>query len=181
MAARGPHHNGVGMRRSSATSTLILAAAMALAGCNDIPFYGRNTPVEEARVTPPLQVATVSAEPGVSAGEPLPDIRVGGQSWVASGELYELPDAILVPAGSVGGRVFYALSWDAAPYDRLFVVRPDRRWQVYRPLVGGDRASGEERSRMEGSEAGAAAGGEAARRGAPASDSASADAAEGHD
>lgn len=118
------------------------AAVLALPGCNDIPFYGANTPVEEARHAAPQQVAIVSAEPGVNPGEPLPDIQLAGQSWVASGELYRLPDDILSPAGSVAGQVFYGLTWDEPPHDRLFVPRPGGRWQAYRPLLGMDRTRG---------------------------------------
>lgn len=142
MAADGFDHNGGGMTRSLRTRTALLAAALALSGCNDIPFFGANTPVEEARDRAPNLVAIVSAEPAVEAGEPLPDIRLGGQSWVASGEFYELPDRLVSPVGSVDGRVFYGFTWDDPPHDRLFVLRQNGRWQAYRPLLGIDRSGG---------------------------------------
>lgn len=119
-----------------------LGAALVLCGCNDIPMGGRNVPEAEARSAPVYHVVASSAEARAQPGLPLPDVRLGGQAFTASGGTLDVPDRFLRSAGAVEGRVFYALTWDTPPHDRLLVAQPDGRWQEYLPVVGGDRAGG---------------------------------------
>lgn len=119
-----------------------LGAALVLCGCNDIPMGGRNIPEDEARFAPVGHVVASSAVPAGEAGHPTRDIRLGGQVFVASGSTLEVADRYVQNAGAAAGQVFYALTWDTPPYDRLLAAQPDGRWVEYLPVVGADRAGG---------------------------------------
>lgn len=133
----------------------LTALGLLAGGCADVGLAHVNTPLAETRMAPPAQVATVSAEPALDPGGPLPDIRLGGQRWVATGAFLHLPDRHVQPVGSAAGHLFYAFRWDQPPFDRLLASRPGGLWQEYREVVGADRVGGREPA------AGAAAGEEA--------------------
>ncbi|MEN8373991.1 MAG: hypothetical protein ABFS34_00925 [Gemmatimonadota bacterium] len=118
----------------------VLAAGLALAGCEDAGLRGAQLqPLREAALVE-SGFETVAADPDVEAGHSSAMVRLGRQAWVATAEVIDVPRADIRSVGGAEGRVFSALRWDSAPYDRLLVETRDGRWQVYAPVIGVDPA-----------------------------------------
>lgn len=118
----------------------LAAAVAALAACDDMGIRGAElAPLEEAAARPG-GYPTMAADADVQAGLSSAMVRLGRQAWVATAEVVDLPREDIRSVGAAEGRVFSALRWDSAPYDRLFVGTPDGRWQVYAPVIGVDPA-----------------------------------------
>lgn len=116
----------------------LAAAVVALAACDDMGIRGADlAPLEEAAARP-TGYPTVAADADVQAGLSSAMVRLGRQAWVATAEVVDLPREDIRSVGAAEGRVFSALRWDPAPYDRLLVATPDGRWQVYAPVIGVD-------------------------------------------
>jgi hypothetical protein len=112
--------------------TLCLAiVVLALAGCNT---YGQPTPVEEARVRPPLPLVAEAMRPEGQAPAGLPGgpIQLQGRQWVAMATTWQLPErAVRIVARGEDGRVLGTLAWDEPPFDRLLAQRGPGLWQEY--------------------------------------------------
>jgi hypothetical protein len=50
-------------------------------------------------------------------------VELGGRQWVVAPGQQRLPDRLVTAAGSADGVQVFRLSWDDAPYDRLYVQR----------------------------------------------------------
>lgn len=164
-AANGAATESEMKRVTMATVGLIAAAA---AGCVDMGLEG-NRPLEEAeyRVTSAL-VAAVT-EPTGGDG---PRIVVDGRLWLPSGLPIALSPTDVRAVGSADGQTVYARTWDAPPYDALFVrggggagIQPgtasalqptgDQQWLELRPVLGrtgepGAEAQGERPGEVQG-------------------------------
>jgi len=104
---------------------------LGLAGCNT---YGRPTPVEEARVKPPLPLVaeTMRPEGRAPAGVPRGPIQLEGRQWVAMATTWQLPErAVRVVARTDDGLVLGVLAWDEPPFERVLAQRGPGVWQEY--------------------------------------------------
>lgn len=114
----------LGMHRASRPGALALAV-LAAAGCDT---KGENIPVTIAKYQPPkvLFEETARIVPAPALAER--PVRIGGRSWVPTATEYALPARGVRPVGTAAGMTFYALSWDAAPYDRLLLPEETPAW-----------------------------------------------------
>ena len=107
----------------------ILGSAVALLGaCRDSGLPGKNLPQAEAR----------SREFRYAVYQPLAEsealYQVDGRRWQVTGAVETVPDDMLRQVGGAGGLSLQALSWDTAPYDRLYTARPDGKLAVVVPI-----------------------------------------------
>jgi hypothetical protein len=100
-----------------------LLVPLLLAACKDSGLPGRNTPSSQAALQQsryPVYEAG-AATGGAGAG----GFVLGGQTWVRAGTRETIPLRLLKPVGNAQGAEIYALSWDGAPYTRLYMRAED--------------------------------------------------------
>ena len=103
----------------------VAAAALiagGLAGCKNMGLQDLRTHEQAmySELTPLL--AQVSE---IQPPRPLWVVQLGGQNWISTPDVYQMPESLLEPVGGLAGGVrFYRLAWDDAPYDRVFASRP---------------------------------------------------------
>jgi hypothetical protein len=120
---------------------LVVLPLGAAAGCQDVGLADRNTPEAEASERDFRYVVYDAA--GATGGshdvvtEMMP--AAGGmpaaarsQHWLATAERVQIPASLIQAVGGSGESALYALTWDSAPYERLFAASAER--DVYHPL-----------------------------------------------
>lgn len=93
--------------------TALLAGLIAAVGCVDSGLPGKNLPLEEARVKPPVYET-------YDSGHPMAPIHFGDHDWMAAGHAVNIADRLLAPVAGAGDNVF-VLATDNEPYSRLYV------------------------------------------------------------
>lgn len=131
------------MLRRSRGPWVAMVSLVVLSGCQELGLPGRNTPEAEAAarewrydvydVAGPadaLPEVVLSGSPAAAAGAATD--RSEPTRWLASAEETHIPASLLRPVANASGIMLYALSWDQAPYDRLYAAAdgPD----TYNPL-----------------------------------------------
>lgn len=119
---------------SGARPAAVVLALLGLAACEDLGVTNaQNLPLEVARTQPPPplveQTLQIGPEPPPAATEQ--PLQIAGQWWQASATEYALPQRAVQPVGSNAGMVFYALAWDAPPFDRLLVEAQPGSWREF--------------------------------------------------
>ncbi len=111
------------------------AAALALlGGCRDLGVRGAaNVPLAIARSRPPVfwsyQAVTVAGRKAYE-GRTGDVFQLGDQRFIVGYPEFAGPRTLLAPVGSENGAAVYALRWDTAPYDQVFVAPDPNRLQV---------------------------------------------------
>ena len=117
------------IRRERVMRLAIAGSAAALLGaCKDSGLPGKNLPQTQAR-TMEYRYAVYQALPESEAL-----YQVDGRRWQVTGGVESMPENMLQQVGAAGGVTLHALSWDKAPYDRLYTARPDGKLAVVVPL-----------------------------------------------
>lgn len=102
---------------SAGIRTAVVAGLVAAAGCVDSGLPGKNLPLEEARMKPPVYQTYQS---GPVAGP----VHYADRDWMVAGAPLSIADELLTPVAGAGENVF-ALASDAEPISRLW-VRTDK-------------------------------------------------------
>jgi len=90
-----------------------LLAGLIAAGCVDSGLPGKNMPLEEARVKPPVYQT-------YDSGHAMAPIHFGDHDWMVAGAPLSIADGLLTPIEGAGDNLF-ALATDTEPYSRLYV------------------------------------------------------------
>lgn len=122
---------GSGARPAAAA---VVLSMLGLSACEDLGVTNaQNLPLEIARTQPPAplveQTVQIGPEPPPPAAEQ--PLQIAGQWWQASATEYTLPQQAVQPVASNAGLVFYALAWDAPPFDRLLVEAGPGAWREF--------------------------------------------------
>lgn len=107
-------------------------AVLGLASCRDLGLEG-NLPLAEAEHKE-LRPLTAQAHPASEAGHA--GVMLNGTRWVDAGLPEAIPARDMRVIGQGHGHPLYALRWDDAPYDRIYALRSDGRWQPHNPIRG---------------------------------------------
>jgi hypothetical protein len=120
------------MRRFGGIGITVLAA-LAAASCKDVGLQG-NIRLDQAAeaAPPPLVTQTTPVGPQIAAPGMPESVTLDSTAWAPVASDLKVSDSDVHAVGAVNGLTFYALRWDARPYDFLLAHRPDGGWQQYR-------------------------------------------------
>ena len=112
----------------------LAAVVLALAGCRDLGVRGAaNVPLAVARTRPAAfwSYQVVNPLQRTAYKDRQDDIlTVGSQQFTVQFPDFAGPPSLLAPVASQGGAPVYALRWDEAPFDQVYVAPGPNRLQV---------------------------------------------------
>lgn len=120
------------MRRFAGVGATFLLLSLA-AGCKDSGLPGKNLPLAAAARNQTWGYPTYEPSPArVVGGERI--VTASDRKWLVMEPTERIPADRLREVATVGGTGIYALSWDVAPYDRLYAPEGGDRWLRLRSI-----------------------------------------------
>lgn len=119
-------------------AAVIAAAAAGVSACTDMGVrHAKDLPYAQAENAPSVYWAYQPVNPdSPKAYEVATDRRFqfDGRTWIVAFPRYNLPASSLRNVGTADGLQLSALTWDKAPYDKLYVPAGGGSWQAASPI-----------------------------------------------